>query len=102
VAPVQCRSESVVEGQVVKWCVEQGIICFKFTPQGRRGWPDRQFICEGRVAFIEFKAVGDKPRPLQAHCLRLLNDAGIPAIWSDNFEESIKFLQNHFDLTNTK
>jgi hypothetical protein len=86
------KPESYVENQVVRWCVEQGIMTFKFTPAGRRGWPDRQFICEGKVAFIEFKARGERPRPLQEHCLRLLREANIPAIWTDNYEEAIQFL----------
>ena len=90
--------ESVVEKKVCAWAVEQGIMTFKFTPAGRRGWPDRQFIFDGRCAFIEFKAEGETIRPLQLHCLELLHDAGIPAIWTSKYEESIEFLTKVFKL----
>jgi hypothetical protein len=91
--------ESVVEKKVSGWAVEQGILTFKFTPQGQRGWPDRMFIYEGRCAFVEFKAEGEPLRPLQAHRIQLLNDASIPTIWTSRYEESIEFLCRHLHLT---
>jgi hypothetical protein len=87
------KLESFVEAKVAVWCVERGIITLKFTPDGQRGWPDRIFIRDGRVAFIEFKADGEQPRPLQMHRMQLLNDANIPVIWTNSFEEAIKFLE---------
>ena len=85
-------AEATLEKRVTQWCVEQGVMTFKFTPAGRRGWPDRQFIFQGRVCFIEFKAVKERPKALQLHCIELLNDAGIPAIYTSSYAESIEFL----------
>ena len=93
--------ESVVEKKVCVWAVEQGIMTFKFTPTGQRGWPDRMFIYRGRCAFIEFKAEGEPLPPLQAHRLELLHDQGIPAIWTSKYAESVEFLWKTFNLTNT-
>jgi hypothetical protein len=86
------KLESYVEHKVSAWCVEHGILTLKFTPDGQRGWPDRIFIRDGRVAFIEFKADGEEPRPLQMHRMQMLRDANIPVIWTNHFEEAIKFL----------
>lgn len=93
--------ESFIEEKVCVWAVEQGILTFKFTPIGQRGWPDRMFIYNGRCAFIEFKAEGETIRPLQLHCIELLHDAGIPAIWTSKYAESVEFLWKTFNLINT-
>ena len=90
------KAEADVENRVCKWAVEQGIMTFKFTPAGRRGWPDRMFLCEGRVAFIEFKAERERPKGLQLHCIELLNDAKVPAIYTSRYDEAINFLCKHF------
>lgn len=91
--------ESVVEKKVCVWAVEQGILTFKFTPVGQRGWPDRQFIYRGKCAFIEFKAEGEPLPPLQAYRLELLHDQKIPAIWTSRYDEALEFLCKTFNLT---
>jgi len=93
---VLLRRESVVEQKVCNWATDKGILVLKFTPAGQRGWPDRVFLAVGRVAFIEFKAVKDKPGLLQLHRLETLRDHGIPAIWSHDYDESIAFLKGVF------
>ena len=86
-------AEEVLEAMVTKWADDAGVINMKFTPDGQRGWPDRIFMKHGRVAFIEFKAVGDIPRKLQELRIAQLKDEGIPALWTDNYRDAIKFLQ---------
>jgi hypothetical protein len=94
--------ESVLEARVVFWALGEGMLTFKFTPQGQRGWPDRLFIHNGLCAFVEMKAVQDKPRKLQEFNISILNEHGTPAIWTDNYEEAIKFLTSTLIHTRLK
>lgn len=49
----------------------------KLNLQGRRGYPDQlYFIPGGKPFLIEFKAVGEEPRPLQAHIHQKLKEHG--------------------------
>lgn len=44
----------------------KGGVCWKFTSPGTAGVPDRIVLMpEGHIAFVEVKAPGKKPRPLQ-------------------------------------
>lgn len=57
--------EKTVERKLVQAVRAEGGICPKFTSPGFDGMPDR--IClmkNGRMAFIEVKAPGKKPRPV--------------------------------------
>jgi hypothetical protein len=54
--------------------------------------PDRIFIKAGHVVFIEFKAPGKKPTPLQAQTIRKLKDAGCEVWVCDNVESAIDAL----------
>ena len=42
-----------------------GWLVFKFVSPAQRGVPDRIFIRDSRVVFIEFKAPGARPTKLQ-------------------------------------
>lgn len=71
------------------WIVAQGGLALKI--QAARGWPDRVFIKQnGRVMFVEFKAPGRKPTPLQTHVMHLIAKAGANVYWVSceaNFKE---------------
>ena len=84
--------ERRLEDQVSSWAKSKGILCFKFEVSGQRGWPDRIYIYKGRCAFIEFKAVGERPIGIQVKRLAVLCEEGTPAIWTDNYETAIGFL----------
>ena len=64
----------------------------KFSSPSNRGVPDRIFIKEGMVIFIEFKALGNSPTPLQQHEMDLIRDHGGMAYWTDNVEAFKVFL----------
>ena len=54
-----------------------GGLAVKFTSPGFDGVPDRLALLPGgRVAFVEVKATGKKPRPLQLARHRLLRQLG--------------------------
>lgn len=47
--------------------------------------PDRLIILRGgKLGFVEVKAPGKKPRPLQARRLQQLQDMGFIATWIDH------------------
>ena len=59
---------------MVKKC---GGICLKFVSPGFDGVPDRILLLpEGRMAFVEVKSPGKKPRPLQMARHALLRRLG--------------------------
>lgn len=69
--------ERTIEAAVVRAAKAQGILVTKLNLQGSRGWPDRCFwLPNGRPLFIEFKRLGERPTPLQAHIHEQLRAAG--------------------------
>lgn len=48
----------------------------KLASPSNRGVPDRLFIKGGKVLFVEFKAPGGKPTPLQADCIQRMQQHG--------------------------
>ena len=54
------------EQKLVAAVKSKGGVCWKFTSPGTAGVPDRIILMPGgRIAFVEVKAPGEKPRPLQ-------------------------------------
>lgn len=87
------RPEAVVEKKLVQWAVKRNIICLKLTPDGQRGWPDRMFVANGRVAFIEFKAAGEPLRELQKYRIDQLIVARVPVFWTHSYADAVSFLE---------
>ncbi|AWW25965.1 VRR-NUC domain-containing protein [Acetobacterium sp. KB-1] len=58
--------EKTIEQKLVKAVKKNDGICPKLTSPGFDGMPDRLVLLPfGRIAFVEVKASGEKPRPLQ-------------------------------------
>lgn len=58
--------EKEIEKALVKKVKSLGGICLKLVSPSMDGLPDRMvFLRCGKFAFIELKAPGEKPRPLQ-------------------------------------
>ena len=69
--------EKQIEQKLVQEVRKNGGICPKLTSPGFSGMPDRLLLLpHGRMAFVELKAPGQKPRPLQAARHRLLRGLG--------------------------
>jgi hypothetical protein len=70
--------EASIEGRACKLAKEQlGVLSIKLNVKGARGWPDRMFLIPGgRPFFIEFKAPGEEPDPLQVYRIGQLNSMG--------------------------
>lgn len=78
-------AESDLEKKVVAWAKSQGCLAYKFSSPAHRGVPDRVFIGPGgKVLFLELKAPGNKPTPLQARELEILRKQGCNAHWAEN------------------
>lgn len=58
--------EKTIEQKLVQEVKLRGGICPKFTSPGMDGMPDRLVLFpDGKIGFVEVKAPGKKPRPLQ-------------------------------------
>lgn len=80
--------ESAIERKVVEYCRNNSILCYKFTSPQRRGVPDRILLYKGRVMFLELKAPGKMPSPLQEREMVELRARGFLAVWSDDVESA--------------
>ena len=57
--------EKIIEEKLTKAVKQNSGVCWKFTSPGTAGVPDRIVLMPGgRIAFVEVKAPGEKPRPL--------------------------------------
>ena len=69
--------EKTVEEKLVKAVKGMGGICPKWVAPGFDGMPDRIVLLpDGRMGFVEVKAPGEKPRPLQKSRHELLRSLG--------------------------
>ncbi len=77
--------EKVVEQQLVKAVRRLGGLCPKFVSPGMDGMPDRLLLMPGgRIAFVEVKAPGKKPRALQIRRHEQLRSLGFPVFVLDD------------------
>ena len=69
--------EKQIEQQLVKAVKAAGGTCPKLVSPGTDGMPDRMALLPGgRIVFVEVKAPGQKPRPLQMRRHGTLRDLG--------------------------
>ena len=79
--------EKKIEKKVCDYAKKNGFLALKINVVGERGWPDRLFIDpDGWCVWIEFKAPGKKPDPIQQHRMEDLMNRGIPVFVIDNEE----------------
>ena len=70
-------TEKKIEGKLSLMVKKRGGICPKWVSPGFDGVPDRIVLLPaGRIAFVEVKAPGKKPRPLQIARHKLLTRLG--------------------------
>ena len=84
--------EKQIEQKLVKAVRDAGGICPKWVSPGMDGVPDRMVLLpNGRIGFVEVKAPGESPRPLQSHRHRQLRALGFPVFVLDD-EEKIPWI----------
>lgn len=82
------KREKVTEQKLAQAVKLRGGICPKFTSPGFDGMPDRLVLLPNNHAgFVEVKAKGEKPRPLQLARHRLLQKLGFKVYVLDDPEQ---------------
>ena len=84
--------ESVIEKAVCKAAEKNGWLVIKLLSQLQKGLPDRMFLKDGKVLFIEFKAPGKKPTKLQGYIHKKFGEVGHKVYVIDNIEEGSTYL----------
>lgn len=80
--------EKEIEKKFVKAVTDRGGICPKLVSPGMDGMPDRMALLPGeRIIFVEVKAPGKKPRPLQVLRHRQLTEMGFEVYVLDGVEQ---------------
>ena len=86
--------EKTIETKLVQAVRAKGGLAPKFTSPGFDGVPDRLILLPGgKVAFIELKAPGKTPRPLQGRRKRQLEALGFSVYCIDRPEQIETVLQ---------
>ena len=85
--------ETRIERKLRVGVKQQGGKALKFVSPGWRGAPDRILLLPGgRLWFVELKAPGKKPTPLQQKRLRDLVELGFNVKVISNLDELERFL----------
>ena len=85
--------EKIIEQHLVKAVKNSGGIAPKLVCPGFDGMPDRLVLLPGgKIGFVEVKAPGEKPRPIQASRHRLLRRLGFKVYVLDGAEDIPRIL----------
>ena len=76
--------EATIEKAVCAYAKTRGCLVMKLSGPNQKGQPDRMFIKNGRVLFIEFKAPGKRPTALQMKWISDLFLQGMAAYSCDD------------------
>lgn len=80
--------EQEIERHLAVAAKQMGGMAVKFVSPGLDGVPDRIVLLpERKMAFVELKAPGNKPRPLQEKRKRQLEALGFPVYVIDGAEQ---------------
>ena len=80
--------EKQIENKLTIEAKKLGGIALKFVSPSLDGMPDRLVLMpDGHIAFVELKAPGKKPRPLQLSRHRLLRSLGFRVYVIDSVEQ---------------
>ena len=80
--------EATIERKLVSAAKLRGGICTKWVSPGYDGVPDRIVLLPGgKIGFVEVKAPGEKPRPLQLARHKTLMNLGFRVYVIDSVEQ---------------
>lgn len=87
--------ERDIERKLVRAAKSKGGLALKFTSPGFVGMPDRLLLLpRGKLAFVEVKSPGKKPRALQLKCHKMLRQLGFRVYVLDNVVQIEKILKD--------
>ena len=76
--------ERDIEQALKSSIVALGGVCWKFVCPGTTGVPDRVCLMGGRIVFVEVKAPGQTPRPIQSRRIEQLRGLGFTVMVIDS------------------
>lgn len=79
--------EAKIEKKCCEYAQGRGWWVSKYTAPGKKAVPDRLFIRNGVVLFVEFKRPGETPTVQQSNRHSQMRKAGANVIWVDNFAD---------------
>ena len=80
--------EKYIEKKLVESVKKIGGIAAKLASPGLDGMPDRLVLLpHGKITFVELKAPGKKPRPLQVRRIKQLQKLGFACYVIDSVEQ---------------
>ena len=86
--------EKQIEHALVMAVKAAGGMCPKLVSPGTDGMPDRMILLQkGRIGFVEVKAPGKKPRPLQERRHKQLRELGFKVFILDGREQIPEILK---------
>ena len=86
--------EKQIERRLVRMTSQMGGMALKFVSPGCDGVADRLVLLPGcKVGFVELKAPGKKPRPLQVRRISQIRKLGFPVFVVDGMEQIEEVLQ---------
>jgi hypothetical protein len=87
--------EKLIEQKLVRAVKAAGGIAVKFVSPGFDGMPDRLVLLPGRkLAFVEVKRVGCKPRPLQVKRHEMIRSLGFVVYVLDDERKILPMLSD--------
>ena len=85
--------ESKLEGSICSLFRDNGYVVFKINGNNQRGAPDRVFLKNGRLVFMEFKARGGRLSKHQKHYWDLLIKQGFRYEIVKTYEHGVSILK---------
>ena len=85
--------ESKIENEVCKYAKNLDWLCYKFSSPGNKAVPDRIFLKQGVIVFIEFKSTGKQPSKLQAKVIKRIRDEEFKVYVIDNVTEGYQVFE---------
>ena len=79
-------NEHAIETKLKKAVENNGRLCWKLVCPGTSGVPDRICLMRNRAVFVELKAPGQKPRPIQLRRMNQLRQQGFVALVVDSVD----------------
>ena len=79
-------NEQFIESQLKKAVESSGGFCWKLVCPGTTGVPDRICLMNSRSVFVELKAPGKQPRPIQLRRMNQLRQQGFTTLVVDSVD----------------
>ena len=89
------NSEKVIERKLAEAVKANGGMCIKLLCDNLLGLPDRMVLMpHGKIAFVELKTTGQKPRRIQVFMHEKLRALGFRVDVIDSVEDAINFVED--------